>query len=255
VQLDCRLDAAPGQPLLLAVGLFRPSAEPAHLWDLLRMQLEQATLVGPVGRITLAARLTAPLENRQGELFAGGEHEAQRQLALFIDRCSSRLGANAVLRAELTADPLPERAFKVQSSRFRVGKKVGDRGKSSKFKVPGSKLQADPSTRSRRGSSPDSRPPTPDPLRSPLHRPLFLYDPPRPLEVLSVAPDGPPISFDFAEQRHSVVAQWGPERIETGWWRGRSIHRDYWRIETASGQRFWLFRALDDGKWHLQGEF
>ena len=260
VQLTCRLDCqhssphapredrisrsemATAGPLLLEVGLFRPSAEAEHLWDLLRMQLEQAALPGPVGRITLAARLTAPLENRQGELFAGGEHEAERQLALLIDRCRSRLGADAVLQAELTAEALPERAFKVQSSRFKVGKGIGGR-------------RSGVGRKSRSRSSSDSRSPTPDSLSSPLHRPLALYSPPLPLEVLSVAPDGPPVAFHLSAQRHSVIDKQGPERIETGWWRGRSIRRDYWRVETTSGQRFWLFRSLHDGKWHLHGEF
>ena len=88
------------------------------------MQLEQASLPGPVGRVTVEAQLTAPLENRQGELFAGGEHEASRQLALLIDRCSSHLGQEAVLRPKLTADPLPERAVKYVSGVRRQGSGV-----------------------------------------------------------------------------------------------------------------------------------
>ena len=55
VQLSCRLDCAGGRPLLLEVGLFRPSADPEHLWDLMRMQFEQTSLPGSVGRVTLAA--------------------------------------------------------------------------------------------------------------------------------------------------------------------------------------------------------
>src|SRR5205814_7693624 len=34
VRLTCRLDCAPGRPLLFEVGLFRPSAVEEHLWDL-----------------------------------------------------------------------------------------------------------------------------------------------------------------------------------------------------------------------------
>jgi protein ImuB len=250
VQLDCRLDCAPGQPLLLTVGLFRPSAEAEHLWDLVRMQLEQAAqhccrraaLCGPVGRITLAARLTAPLENRQGELFAGGEHQAQRQLEMFIDRCTSRLGPDAVLRPELTADPLPEKAVKLMRSA-----EFGMRSRSrSKVQGPKSKVRR----RSAAALHSAFRIP-----HSAFERPLTLHNPPLPLDVLSVIPDGPPMLFDQGDHRHKVIHHWGPERIETGWWRGRSIRRDYWRVETASGQRFWLFRSLNDGKWHLHGEF
>ena len=53
----------------------------------------------------------------------------------------------------------------------------------------------------------------------------------------------------------TVVQSWGPERIETGWWRGRPVGRDYYGVETASAARFWLFRRLRDGKWFLHGMF
>ena len=46
-----------------------------------------------------------------------------------------------------------------------------------------------------------------------------------------------------------------PERIQTGWWRGRTVGRDYYRVETACGRRFWLFRRLRDGRWFLHGAF
>ena len=66
---------------------------------------------------------------------------------------------------------------------------------------------------------------------------------------------GPPLWFHFAGQQHHVAQVWGPERIETGWWRGRPVGRDYFRVETTAGRRFWLFRRLRDEKWFLQGMF
>jgi protein ImuB len=48
----------------------------------------------------------------------------------------------------------------------------------------------------------------------------------------------------------------GPERIESGWWDGADMRRDYYVIETASHQRAWAFRpAGDDGPFMLQGWF
>ncbi len=48
----------------------------------------------------------------------------------------------------------------------------------------------------------------------------------------------------------------GPERIESGWWDGEDIRRDYFLIETRAGQRGWAFRPLgSDGPLLLHGWF
>jgi protein ImuB len=185
------------------------------------------------------AVLTAPLENRQGQLFAGGQDEADRQLALLIDRLSSRLGPDAVLRPQLAADPLPERA--ARSARMRNT----ECGMRNKKRVQGSGFRVQGRTALHSALC------TP---HSALERPLFLREP-LPLDAVSIVPEGPPIAFRFQGREHRVAAHWGPERIETGWFRGPSVRRDYYRVETTAGLRFWLFRRLDDGQWHLHGEF
>ena len=63
----------------------------------------------------------------------------------------------------------------------------------------------------------------------------------------------------------TITAHWGPERIETGWWQGPSIRRDYYRIETDQGQWWWIFRNLGSQpnqqtaspcyRWMLHGKF
>ncbi|MET4675921.1 MULTISPECIES: Y-family DNA polymerase [unclassified Luteibacter] len=48
----------------------------------------------------------------------------------------------------------------------------------------------------------------------------------------------------------------GPERMETGWWDGQPVRRDYYVVETAEGQRAWAF--LPPGEhagWMLHGWF
>lgn len=52
-----------------------------------------------------------------------------------------------------------------------------------------------------------------------------------------------------------IVRAWGPERIETGWWRGPTTRRDYWRVETDAHQQYWVFRDLRSGRWYLHGMF
>jgi protein ImuB len=72
------------------------------------------------------------------------------------------------------------------------------------------------------------------------------------------------MKFHWAGRSYAIACTWGPERIETGWWRTASrdqenrkafIRRDYYRVETTTGARFWIFRSLADRQWFLQGMF
>ena len=86
-------------------------------------------------------------------------------------------------------------------------------------------------------------------------RPLRLLAKPAAIEVVAVAPEGPPSRFDRRGLREVIVDCVGPERLETGWWRGRHVRRDYFRVSCASGQRCWIFREGTTGKWFLHGWF
>ena len=81
---------------------------------------------------------------------------------------------------------------------------------------------------------------------------------PRPLRLLTQPvrlPGGIDGPFSFAGQQQRIVRRVGPERIETGWWRGRTVARDYYRIETTTGRCYWVFRRLPAGPWFLHGMF
>lgn len=48
----------------------------------------------------------------------------------------------------------------------------------------------------------------------------------------------------------------GPERIESGWWDGEDIRRDYYVVQTRAGQRGWAYRPVgSDGPLLLHGWF
>ncbi len=86
--------------------------------------------------------------------------------------------------------------------------------------------------------------------------------PPQPLRLgpvqaamVCIIPDGPPVRFRLGSQTHQVTQAHGPERIETAWWRGPCVRRDYYVVETSTGARYWLFRRLRDGVWFLHGMF
>ena len=88
-----------------------------------------------------------------------------------------------------------------------------------------------------------------------LGRPLRLL--PRPVEVAAIAlgPGGPPVRFRWACRAYEVVESIGPERIETGWWRGQHVQRDYFRVISSCGSGWWLFRDRSSNRWFLHGLF
>ena len=48
----------------------------------------------------------------------------------------------------------------------------------------------------------------------------------------------------------------GPERIETGWWDGEPVSRDYFVAANGTGETVWIYRERrDPGAWYLHGVF
>ncbi len=76
-------------------------------------------------------------------------------------------------------------------------------------------------------------------------RPLWLLDPP---ERLRQGPEGP-------WRDGPLRLEQGPERIESGWWQGRWVRRDYFIATDSHGARLWLFRPADERDWYLHGRF
>lgn len=56
---------------------------------------------------------------------------------------------------------------------------------------------------------------------------------------------------------HATRILAGPERIESGWWDGGDVRRDYYVVQTSAGQRAWAFRAAGEagGPFMLHGWF
>ena len=77
-------------------------------------------------------------------------------------------------------------------------------------------------------------------------RPVWLLHKPRMLAATGDSPvlDGPLILLS------------GPERIESGWWDGFDIARDYFIAASSEGAKYWIFRERKDNpSWYLHGIF
>lgn len=237
---------------IIKVGLFQPTVSPQHLLGLIGMQLERLILPDAVEEIHVVAISAAPREQRQNDLFASGSRDDQSKLALLVERLSSRLGRDRVARAQLQAESQVELAYR------RVPLTGGPTHESGgrPFVVPPSGgLQRRSAFPNRLKAGPQTIDTSTQAALGPMLRPLRILDPPEPVDVIGIALDGPPAMFRYRCKQYRIARHFGPERIETGWWRGPSSCRDYYRVETESGNRMWLFRRLQDKKWFLHGEF
>jgi protein ImuB len=86
----------------------------------------------------------------------------------------------------------------------------------------------------------------PAPSRKSRERPLWLLPQPELLETVDEHP-----------QRQGPLAILSePERIETGWWDGKDVARDYYLARDARGVRLWVFRERREPHgWYLHGIF
>ncbi len=229
LRLRCELEHEQGPADSFVLGLYRPSACLRHLQELARLKLESLRLSQGVSTLRVKVLASDRLDVCQQEMFdLGARREASRELDRLVDRLSNRLGSRAVVRPLLLAGAQPEWTCQEQPlAALALRRQKGSRG-----------------------ARPTRRPPT-----VAGERPLHLQPAPVPLAVMSVVPEGPPMQFRYRDRQERIVRAWGPERIETSWWRTRCVRRDYYQVETADGQRLWLFRELNSGQWFLHGEF
>ncbi|MFO1019847.1 MAG: DNA polymerase Y family protein [Planctomycetales bacterium] len=202
------------------IRLLNPATDPQHVLGLLRLRLEKSPLGFPITRIRIEAQRLTRLAERPQTLFdTDPAASRQRDFSRLVEQLSQRLGSEAVLQARLNPDPQPEFACTVSPWVSQ------DRTNPAKI------------------------------LHSSSYRPLRMFHSPEPVRMVSVVPDGPPVRLFWKSESLGCIRWWGPERIETGWWRERDVKRDYYRVETDSGQCLWVFRDRTSEGWYLHGVF
>ena len=207
--------------------LAAPTRETPHLLAVLRERLARVALPGPVEAIALESTLCAPLSGRNRSLLPGDRDHATVPL---LDRLRARLGEDAVTRVAPCAEHRPERAWAVRDCAPDAGDAVLRRAGRQPI---------------RRSADAAPHGASPEPLLAAGPRPVWLLAEPQPLGARLAA--------------QPWVLQDGPERIESGWWDGGDVRRDYFVAETPAGERVWLYRdgrnGFGDGEWFLHGWF
>lgn len=182
--------------------------------------------------VRLSVPLLEPLAATQLRLEGGEVRESA--MAELVDRLSTRLGRARVRRLSAEDTHIPEQAQLALPA--------------VETDAPSVWRCADPG--------------------EPVMRPLHLFDPPQPIEVIAEVPDGPPHRFRWRRALHEIRRFEGPERIASEWWkrsdgvvRNLAPTRDYFRVEDARGRRYWIFRhglygnERDNPRWFMHGVF
>lgn len=240
---------ADGKVERMTVRSGAPLRDPAIMLRLLRQKLDAlADPLDPGFGFDLI-RLEALLAEDTKPVtvsFDSGEN-ARAQLAFLVDRLAARFGEHRVQRFVPQDTHIPEAAAVAVPAQ---DKEFG--GAWTLKRRPG------------------------DPPR----RPLRMLEKAEEISVPAFAyPDGPPSRFTWRQCRFEVARTEGPERIAMEWWKGSvsapgaeqgasprdrqnspELTRDYFRVETREGQRFWLYRdglfhQIGAPRWYLQGIF
>ncbi len=245
----------------LTLGLYRPTTDLKHLSELFQLQWDRLGRVDEVYSFRVEFVQTTTMQQKQLSLFAGQQKVGQgyrwqaadsldgippAKLVRLIDRLSSRLGKQQVLRATLKPEALPEFGFQLEPianiniQRWCRQVLASERTLSNKSNMFNRQRKS--------GWLLEQRKPA-DSL------PVWCWK--ESLEIqCQTSPSGNcPRKMLHKGRWQKVLRYWGPERIESGWWRGRIVRRDYYRVELQTGLRFWVYRGLPGDRWFLQGNF
>ena len=216
-QLRWGLIYADGTRAHFRVILAEPSCDHAHFAMLLRERLMRTVLAVSVRGLELFVDdISHCAPDPTGDLFGQRLSSSQENWPTFIDRLRSRLGDRAVRGLNVVSDHRPENAWCYLKPRIAVNRIV-DRGEGEPLSAP---------------SSHD--------------RPLWLTRRPLPLDEYCGVPE-------FDGPLHLIRDR---ERIESGWWDGGDVARDYFIATNPKGERLWIFRELaDERAWYLHGIF
>nr|PZN60684.1 MAG: hypothetical protein DIU62_14325 [Pseudomonadota bacterium] len=236
--LALRLHHRHAEPSTCILRCVAPEYRAARFAALLAARLERLALPGPVHRMELLAGRPRRFLAASAPLWAVGEQggaPAAAQAPEFLQTLLARLGEDAVYSLAEVDEHRPERQQRrVWPQHLAAG-------------LPGGRGAAAPAVKPLRAPGDSNAAP------AGVARPLGLLDAPRPLTMQRDA-TGHVRALSHEGQALTLIS--GPERIQTGWWDGGQIARDYYVAGAADGARWWIFRECEaPRRWFVHGCF
>lgn len=214
------------------LGLRQPSRCREHLLLLLETHFSQLSIPAPVVAVKLEVEQFDAFISHSDSLLqedrAGPQQQQypqqQNKLNQFMEQLQARLGNQPVKHIHTLAEHCPE--YACQQSDY---EEYGD------YKEPGElrKLTA-------QQADSESRQVANNP------RPFWLL--PEPVQLV--------LKHGRLYHRKPITLISGPERIETRWWSGPDVRRDYYVAQEANGSRLWIYHERrSECNWYLHGFF
>ena len=202
------------------IGTSRASHNVQHLFRLFELKIQYIEPALGIELFTLEASKVEDVAPMQEVLWIGNPGLKAPAVAELLDRLAGKIGEESIRRYLPAEHYWPERSIKQTTS-----------------------IEEKPTAV----------------WRTDKPRPILLLSKPEPIEVTAPIPDYPPMLFHYKGKLHQIRKADGPERIEREWWLDGGEHRDYYNVEDAEGQRYWLFRSGhysgDQSQWFIHGFF
>jgi protein ImuB len=234
--LRLKLRHRAGPATRVHLGLASITSERRRLTDVLAQKLSRLEIEAPVRGMELVSGSLQPLSAGSLDVFAGwggtgagtGAGRGRDSVPQLVERLRARLGEEAVYGVASIPEHRPEAAWR------RVH-------------------ELSLTTASRMGEKMTDRS-----TGDGMPRPVWLLDAPLAL---------PEADMQEGHQCGLVLEQ-GPERIESGWWDGRGVARDYYIARRgrpqgegqdgpsqSHGAKLWVFQERQSKRWYLHGVF
>ncbi|MDP6537298.1 MAG: DNA polymerase Y family protein [Gammaproteobacteria bacterium] len=206
------------------MALRQASRSRQHLIMLLETHFGKLTIPAPVIAVKLDVKKFDAFMSHSDSLLAedrpNPQHGNHGNLDQFMEQLQARLGDHYLKCIDSVAEHCPEYA----SQQLDYGESIGV-GRCNKANREGRGVEKEV---------------------TPIPRPLWLLQDPQRLALRN----------GRLYHRKPVSLISGPERIETFWWSGTDVRRDYYVAREANGSRLWVYRERSgDRNWYLHGYF
>jgi len=218
VELECLLDHRHAPPTRCVLRLAAPLADARRLTELLGERLEKLSLPEPVRACELRTAALVPHRPDCLQLWRPGEHGGglSSEASGLIERLRARLGDEAVHGLTVHEGHRPEKAWGRTAPPAASAQRAVSRRRAAQRSAPAAR------------------------------RPLWLLPAPQALRARGGVP----------RRRGPLRLIGEPERIETGWWDGEEVARDYYLAADGHGVLLWVFRERQAPHgWFLHGVF